>query len=399
MIGRKGRGGLGGVALLVVGCGGTIDLRTDSGGAASGGQSVAPSAGGKQSGSSGPDAGGEASAEAGQPGAGGVQTSPGPILMSSACGKPLPFDQVATVPGTRIGYNEWHVTQTGATLGADDPTRAGDRQFYVRVPADYDPGHPYRIVYLGSGCGAQHAGKTITLPLFNEAEGGDEQAIYVGLSVPDNDANPGCYDNNSGPASQEWEAFDLIHSFVEKTYCVDNNQIYVAGYSTGAWLSNMWGCYFAGTPSPPLDQPDLDAGRQQRKFSPHWAIRGHLGVAGALPPNQPVPCNGPAAGLWIHDAQDKSNLIATQITALNLALQTNGCTGNYVDGPKQPWPAAENIPGLAGGVCQQYTGCPAATSEAYPLVFCTTNGFGHSDQSPTTIPAFTKFMQLLAPAP
>lgn len=318
---------------------------------------------------------------------------------SSGCGKMLPEGTQSTIPGSRTGYSRFTVTQTGATLGADQPTKAGEREFYVRVPADYDNQKPYRVVYIGQGCGAQNAGKTNTYPLFNEAQGGTEQAVYIGLSVPDNDANPGCYDNNSGAESQEWEAFELIHTFVEGNYCVDNNRVYVAGYSTGGWLSNMWGCYFAGTPSPPLDQPDVTAGLNERKFSPKWGIRGHANVTGSLPPNQPQPCNGPAAGFWIHDAGDKSNLLATNVEALELSLKTNGCKGSYEDGPKKPWQPAEDIPGLEGGICQEYTDCPADIARKYPLVFCTTNGLGHGDQSSSAIPAFTKFFDLMNPTP
>ena len=316
---------------------------------------------------------------------------------STGCGKP-PAAPVTTIPGSRTGYVEYHVTQTGANLTSTVKTgNAGERQFFVRVPADYDESHPYKIVYLGQGCGAQHAGKTNTYALFNEAQGGSEQAIYVGVSVPDNAVNPGCYDNNTGAESQEWEAFDLMHTLIEKTYCVDNNRIYVAGYSTGGWLSNMWGCYFGGTPSPPLDQPDLDAGLTVRKFSPKWAVRGHANVTGSLPPNQPVPCNGPSAGFWLHDALDKSNLIETNIKALELSLKTNGCTGNYKEGPKQPWAPAENIPGLQGGICQEYTGCDPEMAKKYPLVFCTTSGLGHADQASSAVPAFTTFFNLMDP--
>jgi len=320
-------------------------------------------------------------------------------LPSLGCGTPLPATQVPTIPGSRTGYTEYTVNQTGANLGKDDPSRAGPRQFFVRVPEGYDNTKPLRVVYIGQGCGAQHAGKTNTFALFNEAQGGDEQAVYIGLSVPDNNANPGCYDNNTGVQSQEWEAFDLIHTFIDKTFCVDNNRIFVSGYSTGGWLSNMWGCYFAGTPSPPLDQPDLDAGRKERKFAPKFAIRGHANVTGSLPPNPPVPCNGPSAGFWLHDAGDKSNLIETNIAALNLNLKTNGCTGDYESGPKQPWAPAEKIPGLEGGICQEYTGCSAEMRAKYPLVFCTTNGFGHRDQPDKAIPGFTTFFKLMDPAP
>jgi poly(3-hydroxybutyrate) depolymerase len=326
-----------------------------------------------------------------------VPTGDEPI-RSTGCSMPKPATQVDTIPGNRTGYTEYTVNQTGATLGKDDPALAGPRQFFVRLPADYDENKPYRVVYIGQGCGAQKAGKTNTFAMFNEAQGGDEQAIYVGLSVPDNNANPGCYDNNSGVQSQEWEAFELIHGLVESKFCVDNNRIFVIGYSTGGWLSNMWGCYFGGANTPPLSQPDVDAGRTMRKFAPKWAIRGHASVTGSLPPNQPVPCNGPSAGFWLHDAGDKSNLIETNIAALNLQLKTNGCQGDYQNGPKKPWGPAQQIPGLEGEICQEYTGCPAEVSSRYPLVFCTTNGFGHRDQPDKAIPGGTAFFKLMDPA-
>ncbi len=333
------------------------------------------------------NAGSDGGSSSGGTGGSGVIPSPGDKpLRSSGCGQPLPAEQVPTIPGSRTGYTEFKVMQTGANLVATNPARAGERQFFVRVPTDYNPETAYRIVYIGQGCGAQHAGKTNTFAMFNEAQGGDEQAIYVGLSVPDNNANPGCYDNNTGPESQEWEAFDLIHTFVEGKYCVDNNRIFVIGYSTGGWLANMWGCYFGGV-------------QESRKFAPHWAMRGHASVTGSLPPNQPMPCGGPSAGFWLHDAGDKSNLIETNIAALNLALKTNGCTGDYESGPKQAWAPAEAIPGLGGGICQQYTGCPAEVSAKYPLVFCTTNGFGHRDQPDKAIPGGTAFFKLMDPAP
>jgi hypothetical protein len=360
-------------------------------------------------------AGGSAGSAPSAGSAGKLQVGPGPkpddvnaVWPSSGCGRALPAEQVPTLTGSRTGYTEWHVTETGATLGAEQPQNAGERQFFVRVPADYDPNRPYRVVYIGQGCGAQQAGKTNTFPLFDELRGGTEQAVYVGLSVPDNAANPGCYDNNTGALSQEWEAFELIHTFVERTYCVDNDRIFVSGYSTGGWLSNMWGCYFGGTPSPPLDEPDVAAGRSERRFAPRWAIRGRAVVSGQLPPNQPQPCNGPGAGLWIHDLLDASNRVVNNVAALELALKTNGCEGNYADGPKQPWAPAQEIPGLDGvrarsdgkppdAICELYTGCAADMLAKYPLVFCTTQGFAKTDQASLAVPAFTRFFQQLDP--
>jgi hypothetical protein len=43
-------------------------------------------------------------------------------------------------------------------------------------------------------------------------------------------------------------------------------------------------------------------------------------------------------------------------------------------------------------LCQEYTGCPADVAARYPIVFCTTSGFGHADQSERAIPAFASFL-------
>jgi hypothetical protein len=386
------------VSLLLVGCGGhtwqSYGGSSDSGAGGSTGL-VSPGMSGK-GGSSASSFGGAASLGGGSAQAGSPATERAG-LPSSGCGKPLPPYQVTTIPGARVGYTEFHVLQTGATLDADNPNDAGDRQFFVRVPVDYDPTHPYRVVYVGQGCGEQRAGDRRTYELFNEPMGGYEEAVYVALSVPDNGANPGCYDNNSGAGSQEWEAFDLIHTVVESTYCVDNDRIYVAGYSTGGWLANMWGCYFAGTPSPPLDLPDVEAGRMQRKFAPRWAVRGHVAAHGQLPPDQPEPCNGPSAGLWLRTKLEAGAQLDSTGAAVNLALKTNGCTGDFSTGPKQAWPLADDIPGLGGGVCQQYTGCPPDVMERYPIVFCDTQGFEQTDMSRVVIPASTRFFEAVDP--
>jgi poly(3-hydroxybutyrate) depolymerase len=133
----------------------------------------------------------------------------------------------------------------------------------------------------------------------------------------------------------------------------------------------MWGCYFAGIPTPP------------RKFLPKWALRGRASVTGGIIDGNP-PCNGPIAGIWIHDAGDMENVIAGSITALNSALKMNKCEGS----PTVPWT------GLPAGVgCKQYTACP----KEYPIVFCTTTGLGHQDQQNSAVPGFKKFFDLMNP--
>jgi hypothetical protein len=265
---------------------------------------------------------------------------------------------------------------SGDSVAELNPDYAQDRYFSVRVPYGYDQAQPYRTVYIAQGCGSDNmSGWQNTYQLFNEEQGGTENAIYVSVSLPEPDKksspNGQCYDNRAGDASIEWEAFAKIHEFVEANFCVDNNRVHISGYSTGGWLSNMWGCYFAG-----IDE--------NRKFAPNFSIRGQATVTGGLPM---VPtCGGPVAAIWIHDQFDEANTIDGNLAALERVLQANGCSGSA----KMPWGEGEQVEQLD---CQQYVDCPSE----YPVVFCTSTDGGHTDQASRAIPAFTQFFALMDP--
>jgi poly(3-hydroxybutyrate) depolymerase len=283
------------------------------------------------------------------------------------------------VPGKATGYTHFTVMATGDTLLGKVPLKAGPRTFWVRVPADYDPSHPYRVVYIGQGCGGYGVANTSTMQLYNEPVGGTEEAIYVALDIPTDMANQDCYDNRDGPRSQEWEAFQLFHTFVDANYCVDNDRVYVAGYSTGGTLANQWGCYFAGDGAKPASGPT-----QPRAFAPQYHVRAQGATASFEPDNNP-PCNGPVAGFWIHDLMD-SVPYSGAVAARDRVLRMNGCTGS----PTEPWhPEIEGM-----GVCVKHTSCPAA----YPVVFCTTTGQGHYDQHDRAIPGLALFFKELEQA-
>jgi poly(3-hydroxybutyrate) depolymerase len=299
--------------------------------------------------------------------AGGPPPNADVVWPGVGCGKPLPANQMTATPGSARGYTHYVVMGTGTNL-TDTPiaTNAIPRTFWVRVPADYDPSHPYRVVYVGQGCGGYQMANIYTFQLYKESAGGTEQAIYVALDLPENQVNMDCYDNRSGPSSGEWEAFQLIQQFVDANYCADLNHIYVAGYSTGGYLANMWGCYFAGAPTPP------------RKLAPGYHIRAQIAVSGGEPPMQPT-CGGPVAALILHDTVD-SNPFSGALAALARVGRTNGCDTTYDDATLQvPWHSDVVGP----DVCKKFVGCPAG----YPVVFCTTTGQGHSDHHTDVIPA------------
>jgi poly(3-hydroxybutyrate) depolymerase len=294
------------------------------------------------------------------------------VWRGAGCGQALPPEQITTVPGSPKGYTQFKVMGTGANLtSAPIAAKAGPRTFWVRVPADYDRNKPYRVVFLGQGCGGYQMANTATFALYKESAGGTEQAIYVAMDIPEDGANADCYDNRSGRESQEWEAFELFMTFVDQRYCVDLNKIYVAGNNTGGWLANQWGCYFAGWPTPP------------RKFAPRYHIRAQAALSGNEPAEQPT-CGGPVAALWLHDQNDVANPLADTLPALARVGRTNGCETTYDRAViQEPWHA--DVPAI-GDVCKRFADCP----RDYPVVFCTTSGI-RIYQEERTVSAMTLF--------
>ncbi len=281
------------------------------------------------------------------------------VLKSAGCGKPVPEGQTAG------SYTDYSVHVTGATL-TDFTWPEHDRKYHVWVPTDYDSNKAYQTVFIGYGCGDKYAGATATYKLMDE----DPEKIYVGMDMPPDgiaDNEGACYNDDGGMNSTEWEFFGLAATEVEASFCVDQHRVYVAGYSSGAWLANMLGCYFAGV------DPN-------RKFGPTISLRGQMTVTGGLPA---IPaCGGKIAAMWIHDEGDGGNVIGGSISALDRVLAVDGCTGS----PTEPWGE-----GSLANVCKRYTACPAE----YPVVFCTTQGRGHDAQNDNALPGFTQFMQLI----
>ncbi len=317
------------------------------------------------------------------------------VTVNSGCGMPLSSATSTTVAGSPKGYTQYTVMGTGLTLAGTLPAKKGARTFWVRVPADYDPTHHYRLVYLGQGCGGYDSANTATFQLYSVAQGGDEEAIYVAIDLPTDMANMDCYDNEDGPKSQEGGGVPALPLLRRLALLRRRGQDLHRGYSTGGWLSNMWGCYFAGDGEHPwngvvpaattsaltagtsrsesIDASTTDGALMSdggaatdgaatdgaateggammsgatdagadvkpfvpapgaRMFAPQFHIRGQAAVSGGEPPNNP-PCNGSVAGMWIHSADDNSNPISGSQKALARVLKMNRCENSRT----MPW--------------------------------------------------------------
>ena len=113
------------------------------------------------------------------------------------------------------------------------------------------------------------------------------------------------------PDSAEYGYFDRLHKQIESDFCVDTDQQFYAGYSSGGWMAHQLGCQF----------PDV--------------LRAQASVTGGLPPvirdGTKTCVNHPIAAFLIHDAADPSNPYSGSVAALERLLALNKCAGGDDD--------------------------------------------------------------------
>ncbi len=285
------------------------------------------------------DAGGDAASTVSEGGGDAVASFDGsslPAGPSDGCGK------AAT---QAFGKYVQHNIMVTAGLAPKYAAQYTNRNYYLWLPMGYDPMRKYTTVFLGHGCGGN--GSTV-LPIQNAST---NNAILVGLS-----AVGSCFSTGSAD-SPEIAFFDAALKEVESNFCVDKGHVFIAGFSSGSWLSNLIGCARAGI------------------------VRGQGNASGGLPP---IPaCSGPIAAILAHDLNDPANNVSGGMAARDRILKINGCS------------LTDTVPYDIGkpSMCVAYKGCPAA----YPVVWCPTTGQGHSDQVGTgiSVPGFWNFWKAL----
>jgi poly(3-hydroxybutyrate) depolymerase len=272
-----------------------------------------------------PGAGGQGGSNAdGAPRRGNGDGAAGATIAKRSAGCGLPPEQALAkyvkydivVPNVAAAYATTHT----------------NRVYWVRLPATYDPERAYPTVFLGPGCGASGQ-SPIPLQMVS-----GEDAILVGLNGINNCFSTKAVDSPEGPY------FDETLKNVAQDFCLDTSSLYIAGFSSGSWLTSYIGCTRAGV------------------------IRAQASVAGGLPP---VPaCQGPIPAMYVSDTGDDKNTPATVKMAVERVRVANGCSDQT-----EPYDIGVPSP------CVQYKGCQAG----YPLVWCLTEGVGHADQSQTKI--------------
>jgi predicted esterase len=306
------------------------------GGAGSGGGA---GAGGGAGSSGGAGAGGSAGA-AGGSGGGGGGTTGGDAKPSKGCGvKDGP--KTLTTGGTSIANG----------LPTSTRLKIKDREYIIDIPADYDPAHPYRLIFSWHQAYGSDTGNAVgQYPANNGPNFDAKNYAYFGLHREATAAKdpvifvaPGGIGNFPWDYNRDVALFDDLLALVTTNLCIDESRVFTTGFSFGAMMSYA-----------------LSIGRQSK-------LRGAVTMAAAnYNFTQPTNSHAPIAYFGITGMSDGTcpwgdNTRGGKACVLQHA-QDNGCT--------IPGDIATAKGGSKNHVCYDFEGCKAG----YPVKVCTFDG-------------------------
>jgi hypothetical protein len=294
---------------------------------------------------------------------------------------------LAVVPTKGCGTDPGFVTGTAVidTMGVKD-AKCADlacgpwmyvREYYVRLPANYDKNKVYPLVFEPISCG----GKGLN---YTQLSAFDDTLIRVGMTPPPNEIghstnpNQGCPDNAEGDDSVEWNFYEKLYDRLAERTCFDKNRVFFAGIHHGATMADQFACKYAGDPTRP--------------------VRGILSDSGGLFPSMifqstfqhvPTCSNTPIAGIWMDPTGNTTIPFTFAIEAINRAMKVNGCTigTGFLDAEFEPFPIGGNQP---DNTCKLMKGCPALS----PIVVCAIQTNNSTVGVGIRAPGFMTFLKL-----
>ena len=287
------------------------------------------------------------SGAAGDAGSGGVGGAAGTAVgRSVGCGTMPSSDSATKWTKHEIDLPTGSVDTTFVTAHPPDTGAQytwTHRNYFVKLPAGYDPQQAYPVTIAGDACaGSETVGASggYSVP----TDSGELEAIKISQSyVTSKAATPGCpafaddFTNSPEPA--------YIHAViadVARTFCVDASKVFINGFDAGAFQAVMAGC---------TNTDELRA----------YGVQ----MGGGLRMQRPPCKDHPIAAMFVVGTLDTADPIGPLTTPKNDSLgsaparddllQRNGCMGNAT----APWNATYPK-------CVTYTGCPVK----YPVVWC-----------------------------
>lgn len=234
--GASGSGGRSGSGGSTGGGGSTAGGSTGSGGGTANGGSTGSGGGTANGGSSGSGGrtGTGGSTGSGGSGADGGAGNGGAAVPSAGCGK---ADGAKTL------------TTGGASVASGLPTstrlKIKDREYIIDIPTNYDPAHPYRLVFSWhQAYGSANGNAVGQYPANNGPNFDAKNYAYFGLQRESTTANqPAIFVAPQGIGNFPWDynrdvvLFDDLLAAVTTNLCIDESRVFTTGFSFGAMMS------------------------------------------------------------------------------------------------------------------------------------------------------------------
>ena len=227
------------------------------------------------------------------------------------------------------------------------------REYIIDIPANYDPTHPYRLIFSWHQAYGSDTGNANGLHPANDGPNFDaKNYAYFGLHREMTAAKdtaifvaPGGIGNLPWDYNRDVVLFDDLLALVDAKLCIDDSRVFTTGFSFGAMMSYA-----------------LTLGRPSK-------LRGAVTMAAAnYNFTQPTNAHVPIAYMGTTGMSDGTcpwgnDTMGGKACVLQHA-KDNGCT----------IPAGNNIPTATAGskkfVCYDFAGCMAG----YPVKVCTFDG-------------------------
>jgi len=338
--------GSGGSASGGTASGGTAGHGTGSGGTAGGGTA----SGGKGSGgTAGGSSGGSSPGGSSGSGGGGGSGSTSAAVPSKGCGV-TDGAKTLTTGGSSVMGGLATSTRLKITSGGMS------REYIIDIPADYNPTHPYRLIFSWYQAYGSDTGNATGLHPANDGPNFDaKNYAYFGLHREATAANdPVIFVAPGGSGNLPWDFtrdkpfFDDLLTLVDANLCIDDSRVFSTGFSFGAMMSYA-----------------LSITRQTK-------LRAVVAMAAAnySLPGEPTDSNaGPIAYMGTVGMSDTTcpyissdaSKTGGKWCAITHAMD-NGCT--------IPTTIPTTTVGSKKYVCYDFTGCKAG----YPVKICTFDG-------------------------